>query len=55
MKVDIPEGEATLNAEDRLLTIPHASKVAVGVGGAVVDALPIQLHALEMRNSALPT
>jgi len=57
--LNIPEGEITLKAEERLLTIPHACRVDVGAGGTVVDtvdvAVAIQLHALEMRNSALPT
>lgn len=48
-------GETTLKAEERLLTIPQACNVAVGVGGAVVDAEPMQLQALEMRNSEAPT
>jgi hypothetical protein len=34
--VGVADGDTTLKAEERLLTIPHACNVAVGVGMTVV-------------------
>jgi len=56
--VGVAEGETALKAADKLLTTPHACKVTVGgavVVGTADVAVPIHPHALEMRNSGLPT